>query len=126
MERSNADLETFAFVSSHDMQEPLRMISNYMQLLKKRYAGKLDAQADEYIEFANKGASNLQQLIRDLLSYSRITRTEIKQGTLNVNDLLNEVLNSVGLEIKERNAQVITDNLCSIETVQKFVADVRV
>ena len=116
LERSNADLETFAFVSSHDMQEPLRMISNYMQLLKKRYAGKLDAQADEYIEFANKGASNLQQLIRDLLSYSRITRTEIKHGTLNVNDLLNEVLNSVGLEIKERNAQVISNNLCSIET----------
>ena len=61
LERSNADLETFAFVSSHDMQEPLRMLSNYMPLLKKRYGGQLDAQTDEYMEFANKGAINLQQ-----------------------------------------------------------------
>ena len=116
LERSNADLETFAFVSSHDMQEPLRMISNYMQLLKKRYEGKLDAQADEYIEFANRGAITLQQLIRDLLAFSRITRTELKNDAVKVNELLAEVLKNIDLEIKDRNAIVLSDNLCSVTT----------
>ncbi|MDB5284671.1 MAG: domain S-box, partial [Bacteroidota bacterium] len=84
LERSNADLETFAYVSSHDMQEPLRMISNYTQLLKKRYSSKLDKDADDYLNYANEGAINLQQLMRDLLSYSRIHRTEIQKRTVNV------------------------------------------
>ncbi|MBP6732249.1 MAG: PAS domain S-box protein [Chitinophagales bacterium] len=114
LERSNADLETFAFVSSHDMQEPLRMISNYMQLLKKRYDGKLDAQADEYIEFANKGAITLQQLLRDLLAYARITRTELKHNDINMNTLFNEVLNNIQMEVKAKNAQVVYPELCVI------------
>jgi len=111
LERSNADLETFAFVSSHDMQEPLRMISNYMQLLKKRYEGKLDAQADEYIEFANKGAITLQQLLRDLLAFSRITRSEFKSDVVNTKNLLQEVLKTIDLEIKEKNAVVSSENM---------------
>lgn len=110
LERSNADLETFAFVSSHDMQEPLRMISNYMQLLKKRYEGKLDAQADEYIEYANKGASNLQQLLRDLLSYSRITRTQIKGELVDLNQVLADVLKNLEIPIQEKNAQIVCPN----------------
>lgn len=115
LERSNADLETFAFVSSHDMQEPLRMISNYMQLLKKRYAGKLDAQADEYIEFANKGAVTLQQLLRDLLAYSRITRTELKRSEVNMNALFGEVMSNIQLEIKAKNARVTYATLPPVE-----------
>ena len=115
LERSNADLETFAFVSSHDMQEPLRMISNYMQLLKKRYGGKLDKDADEYIEFANKGAIHLQQLIRDLLSYSRITRTELKRVSVNMNEAIDEVLSNIQVEIKEKNAKVSCEKLCTVE-----------
>lgn len=111
LERSNADLETFAFVSSHDMQEPLRMISNYMQLLKKRYEGKLDAQADEYIEFANKGAITLQQLLRDLLAFSRITRSEFKSDVVNTKNLLQEILKTIDLEIKEKNAIVSSENM---------------
>ncbi len=111
LERSNADLETFAFVSSHDMQEPLRMISNYMQLLKKRYAGKLDQQADEYIEFANKGAVTLQQLIRDLLAYSRITRSPLKSDVVNTKKLLEDVLKTIDLEIKEKNAVVVSNSM---------------
>lgn len=115
LERSNADLETFAFVSSHDMQEPLRMISNYTQLLKKRYYGKLDADADEYLNYASNGASNLQQLIRDLLSYSRITRTEIKKTHVSMNDLLREMLKNIEMEVREKNATVVYEDLQSAQ-----------
>lgn len=111
LERSNADLETFAFVSSHDMQEPLRMISNYMQLLKKRYEGQLDSQADEYIEFANKGSITLQQLLRDLLAFSRITRSDFKSDAVNTKNLLQDVLRSIDLDIKEKNAVIKSESM---------------
>lgn len=114
LERSNADLETFAFVSSHDIQEPLRMISNYMQLLKRRYAGKLDADADEYIEYANKGAINLSVLIRDLLAYSRITRAEIVKSEIDTNGLMKDVVSNLGVQLSEKNATVTYQNLSSI------------
>ncbi|MCS6934954.1 MAG: ATP-binding protein [Chitinophagales bacterium] len=114
LERSNADLETFAFVSSHDMQEPLRMITNYMQLLRRKYAGKLDKEAEEYIEYANSGAANLQQLLRDLLSYSRITSSEIKCEEIDLNRLIADVLRNNQLEIKEKGAKILTENLCTV------------
>jgi PAS domain S-box-containing protein len=111
LERSNADLETFAFVSSHDIQEPLRMISNYTQLLKKRYKGQLDKDADEYIEYANRGAVHLQQLLRDLLSYSRITRSEIKAVPMDLNNLMVGLIKNIGLEIDEKKAKVVYGTL---------------
>ncbi len=121
LERSNADLETFAFVSSHDMQEPLRMIANYTQLLKKKYSGKIDAEAGEYIDFANNGAVSLQQLIRDLLAFSRITRTDIRKAPVNMNLLMDEVMRNIKLELQEKNADVVYEDLHIVQGDKNMV-----
>lgn len=106
LQESYKDLEMFAYISSHDMQEPLRMISNYMQLLKRKYKEQLDKDAMEYIDYAVKGASNLQALIKDLLSYSTINKKEISFVPVDMDMLLDDVLSGLQLLIQERNVKV--------------------
>jgi PAS domain S-box-containing protein len=103
---SNAELEQFAYVSSHDLQEPLRMISSYLQLLQRRYQGKLDDKADKYIYFAVDGASRMQNLINDLLEFSRVTTRGREPEPINCEFILNQVLSNLEIFIKENKATV--------------------
>jgi len=114
LKRSNADLEQFAYVASHDLQEPLRMVSGFTGLLKRRYGGKLDADADEYIEFAVGGANRMQALINDLLSYSRVGREEVAAKAIDTQVALDQALANLQTAIEERSAMVSCGQLPTV------------
>lgn len=112
--RSNAELQQFAYVASHDLQEPLRMVSSYTQLLARRYKGKLDSDADEFIAFAVDGAQRMQSLIEDLLLYSRVgTRGRAFERT-DCNALVDRVLGALSAAIAEARATVTRDDLPTV------------
>jgi signal transduction histidine kinase len=109
--RSNAELEQFAYVASHDLQEPLRMVASYTQLLGKRYKGKLDGDADEFISFAVEGANRMKRLINDLLVYSRVGTWGQAPESVYSEQVLDTALASLQAAITESAAQVTHDPL---------------
>lgn len=104
--RSNRDLEQFAYVASHDLQEPLRAVAGPLQLLQRRYQGQLDARADEFIAHAVDGAARMQKLIDDLLAYSRVARTGTVLELTECGEALDQALRSLSVVLQESGAQV--------------------
>ncbi|WP_213004356.1 sensor histidine kinase [Paractinoplanes toevensis] len=111
--RSNRDLEQFAYVASHDLQEPLRKVASFCQLLQRRYAGQLDERADQYIQFAVDGAERMQRLIKDLLAFSRIGRITTGFKRVELHRVLTEVTSQ--LEHRSGGARIIWDQLPEVE-----------
>lgn len=110
LKRSNAELEQFAYVASHDLQEPLRTITSYVQLLAKRYDNKLDQDANDFINYAVDGANRMQTLIYSLLDYSRINRIKPFE-VINVHEVISEVLKDMESTIQEKGAVIRHDEL---------------
>ncbi|MBN1994112.1 MAG: substrate-binding domain-containing protein [Anaerolineae bacterium] len=109
--RSNAELEQFAYVASHDLQEPLRMVKSYLQLLERRYQGRLDQDADEFIAFAVDGAERMRILINDLLEYSRVTTHGKPFAPTACAAVLDQVLANLKIALEESGAVVTYDEL---------------
>jgi light-regulated signal transduction histidine kinase (bacteriophytochrome) len=111
LQRSNSELEQFAYVASHDLQEPLRKVASFTQLLQRRYAGKLDARADQYIEFAVDGAKRMQALINDLLTYSRVGRSDREPALVASDAALTQARANLAEQIEETGATIETGHL---------------
>jgi light-regulated signal transduction histidine kinase (bacteriophytochrome) len=106
LERSNRDLEQFAYVASHDLQEPLRMVARYTELLRERYQGKLDEKADTYIRFAVEGAKRMQQLVADTLAYSRVGSHGEPMAPVSIANVLRRVVVSLREPIRAAAARI--------------------
>lgn len=112
--RSNQDLEQFAYVASHDLQEPLRMVSNFVQLIDKRYGDKIGIQGKTYISFAVQGAKRMSELIKNVLEYSRAGRKEGNMRVSNIDKIIRSKLFSLSRKIEEKKATIqINDNIPS-------------
>jgi signal transduction histidine kinase len=114
LSRSNEDLERFAYVASHDLQEPLRAITGFLGLLKIEFGTRLDDTAREYINFAVEGAERMSQLINDLLNYSRIGSREAEPASVDLNDVLSTAIANLHSSIKDVNATVTHDQLPTV------------
>ena len=122
--RSNRDLEQFAYAASHDLQEPLRMVASYTQLLAERYGGKLDENADKFLGYAREGALRMQVLIRDLLTFSRVVQAGVPRKNVDCDVALEEALQSLTAAIEESGAVVTHTALPNIWADQTQIAQV--
>jgi PAS domain S-box-containing protein len=114
LSRSNADLQQFAYVASHDLQEPLRMVTSYMQIIAEQYKGKLDGDADEFIGYAVDGAMRMRQLINALLEYSRVGTRGGQLGPISLEEVLQEVYSNLEVAIRETSAEITADEMPTI------------
>jgi PAS domain S-box-containing protein len=109
--RSNSDLEKFAYIASHDLMEPLRMVTSFTQLLSKQYGDKLDSTAREYIEYATDGARRMYELLNGLLDYSRVQSRGKSFQHVKMSEVVENTLENLALIIQERNAVITADEL---------------
>ena len=114
LKRSNQELERFAYVSSHDLQEPLRMVTLYSQLLERRYKDSLDQDADDFIEYIVENAKRMKQLIDDLLDYSRVTSQAKEFENVDLEKVLDLVLTNLSMNIAENNVEVTHESLPTV------------
>lgn len=124
LERSNEELEQFAFITSHDLQEPLRMVSSFMDQLKRKYEDKLDDKALQYIEFATNGSKRMKQIILDLLEYSRAGRPTDLIEKVDINEIITDFKLLRGKIIDEKSATIIHDNIPVIKTYKTGITQV--
>ncbi len=114
LQRSNAELEQFAYIASHDLQEPLRMVASYTELLAERYRGKLDERADKYIGYAVDGARRMQRLIHDLLAYARVSSQAKPLQPTDTAVLLASVVAMMSKTIENSKAEVVSENMPTV------------
>ena len=114
LERSNKDLEQFAYIASHDLQEPLRVVGNFIGLLKRRYKQHFDEEAFQYIDFAVDGVSRMSQQIKSILTFARVSQREIEFEKINLNNVIAIKLHDLSQNIKEKNVQVKVDEMPEI------------
>jgi PAS domain S-box-containing protein len=119
LEVSNKELERFAYIASHDLQEPLRMVSSFLQLLQKKYNDSIDDKGREYIRFAVDGSVRMKRLINDLLDYSRVTTRKQELEKVDVQEVMKEVMQNLSLQITEKNAQISMSPLPLLELADK-------
>lgn len=114
LKHSNQELQQFAYVTSHDLQEPLRTVASFTQLLERRYKGQLDSDADEFMDYIVEAAKRMQRLILDLLEYSRVTSKGKEFELVDVNEVLNTVLSNLKIGIDEDNVEIFYENLPTV------------
>ena len=121
LRRSNDELVQFAYVASHDLQEPLRMIGSFTQLLQRRYQGQLDETADKYINYAVDGAQRLQQMINDLLQYSRVNTSDLPKKKTDLNEVVKRVIVGMQTSIEAEKATVNVSELPTLQVVPSLL-----
>jgi light-regulated signal transduction histidine kinase (bacteriophytochrome) len=122
LQRSNADLEQFAYVASHDLQEPLRMVATYTELLVEHFEGKLDPKAEKYIGYAVEGANRMRQLVKGLLAYSRVGSNAKAPIMVETAIVIEHVLAGLKVPIDESAAEIIREGLPAVQADQAQLA----